>query len=280
MIRINLLPHREGKTKIEVATVFMVCGLVLVSVFGRSDCFPTLTQSSTAISLPKRRGNNFLKSEIAVLDKQIDEIKKLEGANTGVARTKQIIEIITADRAEAVSFVMSELVKQMPESLSPDPLSGTTPRYQLVGLCAIERPGINPDAEHRSFAVAGGRSWSRSRRFRWRKRRLNEFSLFAFLKRETPEGGKNECRIDRGRLDLKSLADDFRNLSPATMSVHVASSSAPVFFVAILAAGWWFVWNDQLGVLEDAPPGRKTSPQDEFVTKKTQAVNLSCINSK
>ena len=78
------------------------------------------------------------------------------------------------------------------------------------------------------------------------------------------------------KLDLKSLADDFRNLSPHDVGAWPLLPRVAVLlglFVAILAAGWWFVWNDQLGVLEERrlEEGRL---REEFVTKKTQAVNL------
>ena len=78
------------------------------------------------------------------------------------------------------------------------------------------------------------------------------------------------------KLDLKSLADDFRNLSPNDVGAWPLLPRVAVLlglFVAILAAGWWFVWNDQLGVLEERrlEEGRL---REEFVTKKTQAVNL------
>ena len=78
------------------------------------------------------------------------------------------------------------------------------------------------------------------------------------------------------KLDLKSLADDFRKLSPNAVGAWPLLPRVAVLlglFVAILAAGWWFVWNDQLGVLEERrlEEGRL---REEFVTKKTQAVNL------
>ena len=78
------------------------------------------------------------------------------------------------------------------------------------------------------------------------------------------------------KLDLKSLADDLRNLSPNDVGAWPLLPRVAVLlglFVAILAAGWWFVWNDQLGVLEERrlEEGRL---REEFVTKKTQAVNL------
>ena len=72
------------------------------------------------------------------------------------------------------------------------------------------------------------------------------------------------------KLDLKSLADDFRNLSPNDVGAWPLLPRVAVLlglFVAILAAGWWFVWNDQLGVLEERRL-EENRLRDEFVTKK------------
>ena len=133
--------------------------------------------------------NNFLKSEIAVLDKQIDEIKKLKEQTQALLARKQIIESLQRDRAEAVRL-LSELVKQMPEGVYLRSIKQDNTKISLVGYAQssarvstlmrnieaspwLERPQL---VEIKAVQVE--------------KRRLNEFSLFAFLKRESPEGGK------------------------------------------------------------------------------------------
>lgn len=78
------------------------------------------------------------------------------------------------------------------------------------------------------------------------------------------------------KLDLRSLADDFRNLSPNDVGAWPLLprvSVLLVLFVAILAAGWWFVWDDQLSVLENKRQ-EETRLREEYIAKKTQAVNL------
>jgi len=78
------------------------------------------------------------------------------------------------------------------------------------------------------------------------------------------------------KFDLKSLSDDFRNLSPNDVGAWPLLPRITVLlglFVAILAAGWWLIWNDQLNVL-DQRRQEETRLREEFVTKKTQAVNL------
>lgn len=82
--------------------------------------------------------------------------------------------------------------------------------------------------------------------------------------------------VSSAKLDLRSLADDFRNLSPKDVGAWPLIPRVSVLlalFVAILAAGWWFVWSDQLDVLEQRRQ-EETRLREEYINKKTQAVNL------
>ena len=60
--------------------------------------------------------NDFLKKEIAVLDKQLEEIKRLKEQTAALLSRKQIIESLQSDRAEAV-HLLNEMVKQTPEGI-------------------------------------------------------------------------------------------------------------------------------------------------------------------
>jgi type IV pilus assembly protein PilO len=76
--------------------------------------------------------------------------------------------------------------------------------------------------------------------------------------------------------DLKSLAGSFRNLNPRDVGAWpVAPRVAALLGLSllILLAGWWFVWNEQLATLE-ARQQEELKLKEEFVAKKTQAVNL------
>ena len=82
--------------------------------------------------------------------------------------------------------------------------------------------------------------------------------------------------VSSARVDFKSLLDDFRNLNPNDVGAWPILPRAAVLlglFVAILAAGWWFLWSDQADVL-DKRRQEEVRLRDEFVEKKTQAVNL------
>ncbi|MFT3847984.1 MAG: PilN domain-containing protein [Propionivibrio sp.] len=186
MIRINLLPHREEKRKARRHQFYGL--LVMISILAGLIVFLTYSIIEGYISSQDSR-NSFLKSEIAVIDKQIDEIKKLKEQTQALLARKQIIESLQRDRAEAVRL-LSELVKQMPEGVYLRSIKQDNTKISLAGYAQssarvstlmrnieaspwLEKPQL---VEIKAVLVE--------------KRRLNEFSLFAFLKRKTPEGGK------------------------------------------------------------------------------------------
>jgi type IV pilus assembly protein PilN len=113
MIRINLLPHREEAKKAKREQFFVLSGLV--SVLAALIVFAVFTlidgQAAT------QSGNNdFLKKEIATLDKQLDQIKRLKEQTQALLSRKQIIENLQRDRGETV-YLLSEMVKQVPEGI-------------------------------------------------------------------------------------------------------------------------------------------------------------------
>jgi len=78
------------------------------------------------------------------------------------------------------------------------------------------------------------------------------------------------------QFDVKAILDDFRNLNPKDVGAWPIAPRVAVLLgllAAILLAGWWFVWNDQLEVLGTRQQD-ELKLRDEYVAKKTQAVNL------
>lgn len=113
MIRINLLPHREEAKKARREQFFVLVGLV--SVLGALIVFAGYTLIGGAIT-SQESANDFLKNEIAVLDKQLDQIKRLKEQTQALLSRKQVIENLQRDRGETV-YLLSELVKQVPEGI-------------------------------------------------------------------------------------------------------------------------------------------------------------------
>lgn len=86
----------------------------------------------------------------------------------------------------------------------------------------------------------------------------------------------NVKSISLPSIDFQSIADDFRFMNPNEPGSWPLIPKISVLlglFVAIVAAGWWFVWNDQFVDLETKEREEQTLKQ-QFLDKKRQAVNL------
>jgi type IV pilus assembly protein PilN len=112
-VRINLLPHREERRK-RGRQHFAVLG-GLTAVLGAAIVGAGYLYVSGQIDNQNDR-NVYLKSQIAILDKEIAEIKKLKDEIAALLARKQIIETLQADRAQTV-HLMDQLVRQMPEGV-------------------------------------------------------------------------------------------------------------------------------------------------------------------
>jgi type IV pilus assembly protein PilN len=112
-VRVNLLPHREERRK-RGRQHFAVLG-GLTAALGLAIVGAGYLYIAGLISTQDER-NAFLKSEIAKLDKEIAEIKKLKDEIGALLARKQIIETLQADRAQTV-HMLDQLVRQMPEGV-------------------------------------------------------------------------------------------------------------------------------------------------------------------
>lgn len=78
------------------------------------------------------------------------------------------------------------------------------------------------------------------------------------------------------KIDLQAIADDFRYMNPNEPGTWPVVPKVTVLlglFVALLLAGWWFVWSDQFTELETKQKEEETLKQ-QYLDKKRQAVNL------
>ena len=113
MIRINLLPHREAKRRARRQQFFMLLGMV--SVLAGVIWFLGFCLISTEISAQTAK-NDFLKREVASLEKEIAEIKKLKEQTDSLLARKRVIEALQANRTETV-HLFNELARQVPEGI-------------------------------------------------------------------------------------------------------------------------------------------------------------------
>jgi type IV pilus assembly protein PilN len=112
-VRINLLPHREERRKRGRQHFAVLAGLT--AALGAVVVGAGYLYIAGLIDTQDQR-NAFLRSEIAKLDKEIAEIKKLKDEIAALLARKQIIETLQADRAQTV-HLLDQLVRQMPEGV-------------------------------------------------------------------------------------------------------------------------------------------------------------------
>jgi type IV pilus assembly protein PilN len=129
MIRINLLPHREEKRKGRRQQFYVLLGLV--SVLAAVIWFLGFSLINREITVQSEK-NEFLKREIASLDKEIDEIKKIQEQTNALLARKRVIEALQANRTEIV-HLFNELAKQVPEGIYLRTLAQTGPKIAISG---------------------------------------------------------------------------------------------------------------------------------------------------
>lgn len=193
MIRINLLPWREERRKARRQQFFAVGGLI--TVLAAAIWFLGYGVINGYVRAQDGK-NGFLKSEIAALDKEIEEINRLKEQTESLLSRKRIIESLQANRTETV-HLFNELVRQVPEGVYLKSIKQTGDKINLTGYAqsnarvsslmrnleaspVMERPDL---VEIKSATV--------------NNRRLSEFNLNVAISRQTTEddkGGKKGAK--------------------------------------------------------------------------------------
>jgi len=129
MIPINLLPHREVRRKAQqrqfgflAAIAAVVAIAIVMAVHG---------YLAQRIENQQAR-NRFLDGEIAKLDKQIDEIRKLKEQTSALLARKRVVESLQSNRTEAVRL-LDQLVRQLPDGLYLKQVKQTGDVVNVVG---------------------------------------------------------------------------------------------------------------------------------------------------
>lgn len=198
MIRINLLPHREEKRKAQRQQFFALAGLVGVLAI----LLVFLVHGGIAGYISQQEGkNDFLKKEIAALDKEIDEIKKVKEQTDALISRKNIIESLQGGRNESVQL-FNELARQVPSGIYLKALKQTGNIINLAGYAQsnarvsnlmrnleasplMERPDL---IEIKATVLAG--------------RRYAEFNLNVFITPpSTSDAGKAGAKVSSVKQD-------------------------------------------------------------------------------
>ena len=76
--------------------------------------------------------NRYLESEIVLLDKQIDEIRKLKEQTQALLARKRVVESLQTNRTETVRL-LDQLVRQLPDGIYLKAVKQTGQRVNFVG---------------------------------------------------------------------------------------------------------------------------------------------------
>lgn len=129
MIRINLLPHRAEKRKarqiqfIVLSVLSLLAGAVVVGFVHAAI--------STQISYQERR-NEYLNQEIAILDKQIDEIKKLREQTQSLLARKTVVENLQSTRSDVV-HLLDQMLRILPDGVHLKSIKQSGNSISMVG---------------------------------------------------------------------------------------------------------------------------------------------------
>lgn len=129
MIRVNLLPWREERRKARRQQFIALAGLVVV--LAAAIWFAGFVLLNGYIAAQEEK-NKFLKNEIAALDKDIAEIKRLKDQMDDLVKRKEGIDKLQTDRALTVRL-FNELVRIVPEGVYIKTLKQSGPTLSLSG---------------------------------------------------------------------------------------------------------------------------------------------------
>jgi type IV pilus assembly protein PilN len=129
MIPINLLPHRAARRKAQQQQFFVLAGMTL----GLAAAIVVAVHTFFATRIENQvERNKYLESEIVLLDKQIDEIKKLKEQTQALLARKRVVESLQTNRTETVRL-LDQLVRQLPDGIYLKSIKQTGQRVSVIG---------------------------------------------------------------------------------------------------------------------------------------------------
>lgn len=188
MIRINLLPHREEKRKSRQKQFAILAGLA--AAVGIAVAGVLWFVFDTQIEEQKAR-NKYLAEEIAKLEKQIEDIKRIRDETAALLAKKQVVEGLQSYRAEPV-YLLDQMLRQLPEGLYLKSIKQSGVKINITGyaqssarVSALYRnieasPYLGSPAVNEIKAVTVG------------NQRANEFNMDFQIKRAKAEEEKGK----------------------------------------------------------------------------------------
>ena len=113
IIRINLLPHRELKRAARRRQFNALLGIAVATGLVTVALGHTVIASRQS---SQQARNTFLTQEIAKLDNQIIEIKKIREQTQALLERKQVVETLQSNRTEVV-HLFDQMIRLLPDGL-------------------------------------------------------------------------------------------------------------------------------------------------------------------
>lgn len=183
MIRINLLPHREIKRKarqqqfavLSGITVFLgilTVGMVHLMITGKIEY--------------QESRNTYMTNQIAILDKQIDEIKKIRAQTQALLARKKVVETLQANRSDVV-HLLDQLVRLLPDGVYLQSIKQTNQVINLAGYAQSNARVSTLMRKLESSPWLGSPSLIEIKASKVNNSRLNHFNLNVNLIRSLQE---------------------------------------------------------------------------------------------
>jgi type IV pilus assembly protein PilN len=190
MMRINLLPHREEKRQARKKQYAILAGIS--AGIGLTIAGLIWFVFDSRIANQDSR-NRLWTEEIAKLDKQIEEIKKIREETAALLAKKQVVEGLQSNRAEPVQL-LDQMLRQLPEGLYLKSVKQTGVKVNVTGYAQsnarvsafMRNIEASPYLENPNLIEIKAVTLNNLR--------VNEFSLDFAVKRAKPGDGKNAPR--------------------------------------------------------------------------------------
>ncbi|MEO8133524.1 MAG: PilN domain-containing protein [Betaproteobacteria bacterium] len=184
--RINLLPHRELKRAARKREFIFIAAGAFIMALATALLVHTILAGMIETQQDK---NKFLKTEIAKLDKEIEEIQRLKEQTAALLARKQIVETLQTNRTEAV-HLLDQLVRQLPDGIYLKSVKQGPDKINLVGYAQSNARIATLMRNLDASPWLTNAELVETKAVQINNLRINEFSLNIQLKRVLPDGAK------------------------------------------------------------------------------------------
>ncbi|MEE8529265.1 MAG: PilN domain-containing protein [Nitrosomonadaceae bacterium] len=196
MIRLNLLPHRELKRKARQQQFAALAGITFF--LGLLTVGMVHIMITGQIEHQESR-NDYMKNQIAILDKQIDEIKQIRAQTQALLARKKVVETLQDNRSDVV-HLLDQLVRLLPDGVYLRSIKQTNQTINLTGYAQSNARVSTLMRKLESSPWLGLPSLVEIKASKVNNARLNAFSLNVTLVRSSQSAADGNSTQDIAKL--------------------------------------------------------------------------------